>query len=187
VSAQVPQVPFIMNMHTVNMTNVGTGGTQMLEIRITDWSTAAQRQALLDTVTSSPGMKGQDQLLKAMSKQKAKGLIRLPGWQGPDPQNYKLGWELRYAWHEPLPEGGERIVVGVDRQMSMQEIMNQPRSYDYPFTFVEIHMPKTGKGTGKMTGLTQIKFDKKVNSIVLEQYSVGPVHLVDVTAEASKK
>ena len=118
VSAQVPQVPFIMNMHTVNMTNVGTGGTQMLEIRISGWSTAADRQKLLDTVTASPGMKGQDQLVKAMSKQKAKGLIRLPGWQGPDPQMYKIGWELRYAWPNRC-RNRERI-GRADRQMSMQ-------------------------------------------------------------------
>ena len=178
VSAQVPVVPFVMSAFAVNMTNAGTGGNHVLEIRITGWSTPAERQRLIDLAP-----KGQDNLLKAMSKEKSKGIIRIPGWQGPDPQNYKLGWDLRYTWHDPLPEGGERIVIGLDRQMSMAELWNQPRTVDYPFTFLEIHMPKQGKGQGRMTGFTQVKFDKKTNSIVMEQYSAGPVHLNEVTIE----
>ena len=178
VSAQVPQVPFVMTAFAVNMTNVGTGGNQVFEIRVTAWSTAAERQRLIDLAP-----KGQDDLLKAMSKEKPKGRIRIPGWQGPDPQNYRLGWDLRYTWHDPLPEGGERIVIGLDRQMSMAELWNQPRSVDYPFTFLEIHMPKEGKGQGRMTAFTQVKFDKKANQIVMEQYSAGPVHLNEVTIQ----
>jgi len=176
VSAQVAQVPFVMTAFAVNMTNAGTGGNQVFEIRVNSWSTAAERQRLIDLAP-----KGQDNLLKAMSKEKPKGIIRIPGWQGPDPQNYKLGWDLRYTWHDALPEGGERIVIGLDRQMSMAELWNQPRSVDYPFTFLEIHMPKQGKGQGRMMGFTQVKFDKKTNSIVMEQYSAGPVQLNEVT------
>jgi len=178
VSAQVPQVPFVMTAFGVNMTNAGTGGNQVFEIRINAWSTPAERQALIDLAP-----KGQDTLLKAMNKQKPKGIIRIPGWQGPDPQNYRLGWDLRYTWHDPLPEGGERIVIALDRQMSFWELQNRPRSSDYPFTFLEIHMPKEGKGQGRMTGFTQVKFDKKTNTIVFEQYSVGPVHLNEVTIQ----
>jgi hypothetical protein len=176
VLAQVAQVPFVMTAFAVNMTNNGTGGNQVFEIRVNSWSTAAERQRLIDLAP-----KGQDNLLKAMSKEKSKGIIRIPGWQGPDPQNYKLGWDLRYTWHDALPEGGERIVIGLDRQMSMAELWNQPRSVDYPFTFLEIHMPKQGKGQGRMMGFTQVKFDKKTNSIVMEQYSAGPVQLNEVT------
>ena len=117
VAAQVTQVPFVMHAFAVNMTNVGTGGNQVFEIRVNSWSTAAERQRLIDLAP-----KGQDNLLKAMSKEKSKGIIRIPGWQGPDPQNYKLGWDLRYTWHDALPEGGERIVIGLDRQMSMAEL-----------------------------------------------------------------
>ena len=179
VSAQVtPPLPFVMHAFGVNMTNAGTGGNQVFELRISGWSTAEERQRLIDTAA-----KGQDQLLRAMSKEKSKGIIRIPGWQGPDPQNYKLGWDLRYTWHDPLPEGGERIVIGLDRQMSLRELQNQPRSVDYPFTFLEIHMPKQGKGEGRMTALTQVKFDKKTNTIVMEQYSAGPVLLNEVTID----
>ena len=88
-----------------------------------------------------------------------KGRIRLPNWQGPDPNNYRLGWDLRYTWHEPLPEGGERIMIATDRYMSFWELRNQPRTVDYPFTFLEIRFPKEGKGEGRMALANQIRFD----------------------------
>ena len=181
VSAEVPAVPFVITTFAVNMTNAGTGGNQVFEIRVNGWSTPAERQRLIDLAP-----KGQNDVLKAMSKEKSKGIIRIPGWQGPDPQNYKLGWDLRYTWHDSLPEGGERIVLGLDRQMSMQELWNQPRSVDYPFTFLEIHMPKQGKGEGRMIAFAQVKFDKKANQIVMEQYSAGPVQLNEVTIQSKK-
>jgi hypothetical protein len=173
------RLPIRMRAFAVNMTNVLTGANGIFEIRVTNWSTAAQRERLITTMAE----KGQNALLSAMRKESIKGRIRIPGWQGPDPQNYRLGWDLRYAWHDSLPEGGERIVIGTDRYMSMWEIRNQPRTVDYPFTFIELHMPREGKGEGRMTAATQLQFDKKTKTISLEQYSAGTLHLNEITIE----
>ena len=54
--------------------------------------------------------KGPDALLSTLQTVPVKGRIRVPGWTGADPNNYRLGWDLGYTWHEPLLEGGERIV-----------------------------------------------------------------------------
>src|SRR5213076_1034886 len=83
----------------------------------------------------------------------------------------------RYAAQSTLPEGGDRIVIATDRQMSMWEVRDRPRIYDYPFMLIEIRIPKEGKGEGRMFGATQIRFDRKENQIVLEQYSAGEVRL----------
>jgi hypothetical protein len=179
VSGQVPEGPVRMRAFVVNMTNVRTGSNNVFEITLDQYSTAAERQDLIDTMTSG----GQNALLKKMQKIPIKGRIRIPGWVGPDPNNYRLGWDLRYAWRAPLEEGGTRFVLGTDRPMSMAEIRNQPRSVDYPFTFIEIHMPKEGKGEGRATGATQVIFDTKKNMIELERYSAGTVLLNEVTAE----
>jgi hypothetical protein len=127
--------------------------------------------------------KGQDALLSQLQKVPVKGRIRIPGWMGPDPNNYRLGWDLRYTWHEPLPDGGERMVIGTDRYMSMWEVRNQPRTVDYPFTLMEIRFPKEGKGEGRMAVATQFQFDKKKNMIELEQFSAGTVRLNEITVE----
>jgi len=185
VLADLPPPPFLMRSFAVNMTNVSVprGNAGVMEIRITGWSPAATRQRLIDTFLS----KGQDALLSALQKEKPKGRLRLPNWQGPDPQNYRLGWDIRYAALSKYDDGSDRIVIATDRQMSMWEVANRPRSYDYPFTLIEIRIPKEGKGEGRAFGATQILFDKKKNQIVLEQYSAGEIRLNEITVEATKK
>jgi hypothetical protein len=179
--AQTPAVPFTMRAFVVNMTNVSVprGNAGIMQIRITGWSPEATRERLISTFLD----KGQDALLSAMQKERSKGRISLPNWQGPDPQNYRLGWDLRYTAHDTLPDGSERIVIATDRQMSMWEVRNQPRTYDYPFVLIEIRIPKEGKGEGRMFGATQIKFDKKQKQIVLEQYSAGEIRLNEITID----
>jgi hypothetical protein len=178
-SAQVPPVPIRMRAFAVNMTNVATGANGILEIIVDRWSTQAERQQLITTMLE----KGQDKLLDALQKVPVKGRIRLPNWQGPDPNNYRLGWDLRYTWHETLPDGGERMMIATDRYMSFWELRNQPRTVDYPFTFIEIRFPKEGKGEGRLALANQISFNKKKNVIELEQYSAGDVRLNEITVE----
>jgi hypothetical protein len=179
--ADVPQVPFTMRAFAINMTNVSVprGNAGVMQIRITGWSPPATRERLISTFLD----KGQDALLSAMQKERSKGRLSMPNWQGPDPQNYRLGWDIRYAAHDTLPDGSERIVIATDRQMSMWEVRDRPRSFDYPFTLIEIRLPKEGKGEGRAFGATQIQFDKKKNQIVLEQYSAGDIRLNEITID----
>lgn len=176
--AELPAAPFTMRAFGVNMTNVNIprGNAGVIQIRINGWSSEAERKQLITTMLD----KGQDALLSALQKVKPKGRISLPNWQGPDPQNYRLGWDLQYTWHAPLPDGGDRIVIATDRHMSMMEVREQPRTVDYPFTLLEIRIPKGGKGEGRLFGATKIDFDKKKNQIVLEQYSAGDVRLNEI-------
>jgi hypothetical protein len=179
--ADAPPVPFTMRAFAVNMTNVSVprGNAGVMQIRITGWSPPATRERLISTFLD----KGQDALLSAMQKEPSKGRLSMPNWQGPDPQNYRLGWDIRYAAHDTLPDGSERIVIATDRQMSMWEVRERPRSFDYPFTLIEIRLPKEGKGEGRAFGATQIQFDKKKNQIVLEQYSAGDIRLNEITID----
>ncbi len=176
-----PQVslpaPIRMNAFGVNMSNIGTGATGMIDIRINHWSTAAERESIITTMVD----KGQDALLRVLEKMPSKGRLSFPGHLGPDPNNMRLGWDLRYAWTTPDPEGGHRIIVALDRYMSFWEIRNQPRTVDYPFTLIEIHMNRDGKGEGKMAYATKITFDKKKKNIELENYSTEPVRLNEIT------
>jgi cyanate lyase len=175
-SAEVT-LPIRMRAFAVNMSNNLTGANGILQITLDQWSTEEERARLLQTVP-----KGQDDLIRALQKAPVKGRINIPGWQGPDPQNYRLGWNLRYAWHEPLPDGGDRIVVATDRQMSFRETVNNPRTTDYPFLLIQIHV-KDGKGEGKMVPFTQIGFDKKKNTMIIESYGTEPVRLNEITVE----
>jgi hypothetical protein len=169
-------LPLKMTAWAINMSNTATGANGIVEIRVTKWSTPDERQGLIGIFLD----KGQDGLLKALEKIDAHGRIRLPGAMGPGRASSQatLGNDLRYAWHTKLPDGGDRIVIGTDRYISFPEQANQPRTIDYPFTFIQIHLPKGGgEGEGKLAYATKLTFDKKKNVVEMENYGTEPVRL----------
>ena len=173
-------LPLRMTAFAVNMSNVASGKTTaVMDIRITRWSTQKQREDLITTATE----KGQDALLRALQKMPDHGRISIPGWQGADPHNARLGWVLHYAYETPGEDGGYRIGIATDRYIGMWEARNQPRTIDYPFSLIEIRMGKDGKGVGKMAVATKIDYDKKKKQLVLENYSSEPVRLNEVKIE----
>jgi hypothetical protein len=157
----------------VNMSNIGTGANAVVDIRIDSWSTPEERQHLITTALE----KGQDALLRELQRAKVHGRWRIPGIMGRDPHQLGLGHDIRYAWQEPLPEGGRRIALATDRYIGFAEARNQPRSMDYPFTLMEIRVNKAGEGEGKMAVATKITYDKKKQTMVLENYASEPVRL----------
>ena len=172
-------VPFSLRAFAVNMSNIGPGSAGVIEFKVEKWSTAAERDKVITTMVE----KGPNELLNVLQDLPSKGRMRFPNYMGPDPSNWRLGWDIRYTWNTPLPEGGNRIILGLDRYMSFQEVRNQPRTVDYPFTLIEVHLNKDGKGQGKMAYATRITFDKDKKQVELENYSSEPVRLNEVTLE----
>jgi hypothetical protein len=160
----------------VNMSNIATGSTAVVQINIDKWSTPEERERLITTMLE----KGGDALLRELQKAPVKGRFRIPSARRPDPHQLALGHDIRYTWQTQLPEGGRRIVFVTDRYISFQEARNQPRSIDYPFTLVEIRVDKEGKGQGKAAVATKISFDKAKKQVELENYSTEPVRLNEV-------
>jgi hypothetical protein len=160
----------------VNMSNIGTGSTADVEFDIERWSTDSDRTKLISVMKE----KGADALLEALRNQPSHGRMRFPAWQGPDPYNARLGWDIRYASERRDDEGGRRIVLALDRYLSFWEVANRPRTIDYPFTFVEIRVGKDGRGEGKLSIATRVDFNDKTNTIELETYASEPVRLQQV-------
>ena len=179
VRAQTAGEPIRLSAWAVSMANVATGANAVIDIRINKWSTEQERTKLISTLVD----KGQDKLLDVLRDLPEKGRISIPGRQGPDPNQTRLGWNLRYTMKTPLEDGGTRILIATDRYMTFAEVRNRPRTYDYPFTFLEIHLKQYGTGEGKMAVATQLQFDKKKNTIVFENYSTEPVRLTNVKVE----
>jgi hypothetical protein len=172
-------LPLRLSAFGVSMSTVATGKTAVFDIRITRWSTQADREKLITTAVE----KGQDALLRELQRMPDHGRISIPGWIGPDPHNARLGWELRYAFNTPGEDGGQRIGIATDRYIGMWEARNQPRTMDYPFSLIEIRLDKSGKGVGKMAVATKIEFDKNKKQLVLENYSSEPLRLNEVKIE----
>src|SRR3954462_9817442 len=99
-AAQTNQDKLEISAFAVNMSNIGTGGSQVVQITINSWSSADERKRLIDTMIE----KGQDALLRALQKTPSHGRFSIPGLRGPDPHNLRLGYDLHYTWQTELPE-----------------------------------------------------------------------------------
>jgi hypothetical protein len=173
-----------INGWALNMSNIATGANQMIRVNVERWSSPSQRQQLIDVFLA----KKQDGLVSALEKQPEMGRFNFPGYMGPDPNNVmRLGTDIRYAMNFPGEDGGRRIVIITPRVIGFREQVNQPRTVDYPFTLFEMRFNSAGKGEGKMAYATQIMFDKKKNTIELENYSSEPVRLNNLELEVRKK
>lgn len=172
-----------INGWALNMSNMATGANQTIQINIDGWSNPSQRQHLIDTFME----KKQDGLLRELEKQPELGRFRFPGFMGPDPNNImRLGTDIRYAMSHPGEDGGRRIVIITPRVIGFREARNQPRTVDYPFTLFEMRFDKAGQGEGRMAYATQIRFDKKSNSVELENFASEPVRLNRLRLEVRK-
>ena len=154
----------------VNVSTVGRTGEGRVEIVINRWSTEAECDRLLSALLE----KGPEKLLSALQDTKRVGYIRTPS---------SIGYDLRFARRTPGEDGGEQIALATDRRISFWEATNRPRSFDYPFTVIELHIDRDGQGEGKMSVATKITADKDHNTVVLEDYANQPVMLNDVKRE----
>ncbi len=158
----------------LNFSNIATGATQRIQIVINNWSTLETRKRLILMFLKD----GQDGLLEALQDMPAIGRWNFPGYMGPDPDNiYRLGTPIRFALSQPLPDGGQRIVIMTDRVIGFREQLNQPRTMDYPFTLMEMRFDRNGEGQGKMAWYTRINFDEEKNNIEIENFGSEPVRL----------
>ena len=166
-SPQIEDAPARFAAFAVNM-NRGAAGS--VEVVINRWSSDADRDRLMSVMFD----KGQERLLQELQKMPRMGYIRTPG---------RIGWDIHFAAHVPAKDGGERIVLVTDRHMGFREVANRHRSVDYPFTIIELNMPKSGDGDGKITVATRIIPDKGGRIVTLENYDIQPVLLTKVTRE----
>jgi len=166
-SAQTMGSPERYSAAAININN-GRAGT--IDITVNRWSTDKQRDALMAVAMQ----KGPAKLLDALQDMPVMGHFGAPG---------SLSWDIHFARKMPLPDGGERVVLITDRRIGFWEAANQPRSIDYPFTFIDIRLNRDGEGEGKMSIATKVIYDKKDNMISLENFQTSPVLLNNVRRE----
>ena len=157
-----------------NMSGVGRQGViGPVDITLERYSTDDERNRFLAVLTE----RGPDALLQAFQKAPSIGRLGAPG---------RIGYEIRYAAELPGEDGGRSIVIATDRRMSFLEAANRPRTVDYPFTVVQMNLDKAGKGEGRASIYAKIEVDKEHNAIVLEDFGIQPVTLMNVKASPRK-
>jgi hypothetical protein len=166
-SAQTGDTPARFIANAVDL-NRGAAGT--VEFVVNRWSSGADHDRLMEVMFD----KGPERLLDTLRNMPRLGYIRRPG---------SIGWEIRFARRMPAADGGERITIITDRRMSFREVANRPRSFDYPFTVIELSLQKNGEGDGNVTLATRITGDKHNRVMTLENFDIQPIMLTRVTRE----
>ena len=154
----------------VNMAPMTATFTTPVDITIDRWSTDAERDRMFSALAEA----GPEKLLETVQKLPTVGRIRTPD---------SLGYDLHYARRTLTGDGAERVVIVTDRPIGFWEAANRPRVSDYPFTVIELHVPPSSKGEGKISVATKITFDKDTKTIMLENYAAQPVMLSEVRRE----
>ena len=144
-------------------------GQQVVEITINRWSPNAERERLVTLLQE----KGPGELLKQLQKNKPLGRIRTPD---------SIGYDLRYAQQTPSEDGGRTLVIATDRPIGFWEATQRPRSFDYPFTVIQMKLDRDGHGSGTLSYATRI-IARGNNVIELEDFATQPIMLNNIKAE----
>jgi hypothetical protein len=170
-SAQTHNTP---ERFTALAVNTERGGSGTVEIVVNRSSTEGERDRLLQALMDN----GPEKLLDVLQDMPRVGYIRTPE---------STGYDIHYARRAPLPDGGERVVLVTDRRIGFWEASSRPRSIDYPFTVIELHLNADGEGEGKLSLAAKITADKENKIVTIENYSSQPVLLQSVKREKASQ
>ncbi len=136
-----------------------------LEISIERYTTVAERE----TMQAAYDKRKQDGLLDTLQRAPRVGIFRVPG---------NLSWDIKYAFKYKGRDNLNRIVLLTDRNVSFAEASGRPRSYDYPFTVIQMRVDDSGIGEGEINVAAAVAIEGK--NIAIEEYLDRPVRLTKV-------
>ena len=142
----------------------------LLQVRVTRWSTDADRDAL----TAALMAEGQHGVIDALKKMPAAGVVRTPG---------TAGYTFRYARRIQDANGDERLLMIIDRPIGFAEFRQGWQTVDYPFTIVQMTIDAEGNGSGQLMGATRLSADSATGDIAFEHYNATPQLLQGVRRE----
>jgi hypothetical protein len=171
-----PPAPEEYSGTTVNMT---PGAGTAVSIQVLRWSADADREKIVSTLTAPPAAadKGQPDLTRSLQELPTVGYI----WTGGS-----LGYSLKYAHRQTMPDGSEQVVVVTDRPLGSWDRTGPWKASagggatDHPFTVVEVRVNRAGDGQGKMSLSTPFAVDDKTKALGLVNYGAAATLLKDV-------
>lgn len=169
------EVPETFTATTANMHPEGTD----LRINILNWSGDAEREAVIDVLTSAEAEAGGESDLEA--------LLELPTHGSVWPGGSSLGYSVKYAHRATTADGGERLTFVTGRRLGKfgrdpWTPAGTPDGALRPFTVIEIRLDANGDGAGTMSPAADVAFDAATHTAGLVNYEDAPTLL-----EAAKR
>jgi hypothetical protein len=142
-------------------------GAGRLQIRITRWSTDAERTRLFETLKT----KGSRAALEMLQDNRSVGTIKTPD---------TLAYDLRFAHQAKTADGGRRIMIATDRPVGFWEDWHRARTTEYPFLVVQMQFGPEGRGSGTLADFAKLR--AYANTLELETFTIAPIMLKDIEA-----
>jgi hypothetical protein len=149
---------------TATLVSMSGGGTSPVVIHIDHYTSDQER----DKLQSILAAKGPDALRDALWDLES-GYIRVSGG---------LGYPIAVARSHPEANGGRVVRIMIDRPLSFRELANGARSADYPFSYIEMHLDKSGKGEGTMIPAARVTLTG--GTVDIEAFGPVPWRLLNI-------
>jgi hypothetical protein len=79
---------------------------------------------------------------------------------------------------------GKRLIILFERWLEPFEVRFATRSQNYPFTYIELTMSNSGKGSGQMIGAAKVFVDDDdPDTLTVENFGTYPLRLLNVEME----
>jgi hypothetical protein len=156
-------------------TVVGIGGrlgvrTRQITIKANPYKPPNQVRELNDAL----GRGGQDELLRALSGMDA-GRIQV---------GTGIGVTANAIIADPWGEGGTKLTVFYQRNISFYEMRYGARSENYPIGYAEIFIDQNGRGQGTLIPAARVRL-RDGNTWEVEDFGVLPARLMGLRARGS--
>jgi hypothetical protein len=166
-------------MGTSNPPILPRGRTAVLDINITRWTTEEERENLFDELAEG----GQRSLTRALARQDQTGWVRVTGPTGSGRVTAFPSERLRYAREMRNETGERRIILALDRPLSLYETTNRPRWRSHDITIFVIDFDSEGNGVGQLAIGVRMDLDAETDTLTIENFGTEPVRLTNVRVE----
>ncbi|HEY0079258.1 MAG TPA: hypothetical protein VGB73_11635 [Pyrinomonadaceae bacterium] len=160
---------------TINGTVVGIGGrfagrTRPFTLIVNSYTSPGQVRELNDALRDG----GQDGLLRALSGMNA-GRIQV---------GTGVGLPVSAIIADPWNEGGTRLTVFYERNVSFYELRYGARSENYRVGYAEIFLDRNGRGQGTFIPAARVRL-RDGNTWEVEDFGVFPARLMGLRASGN--
>ena len=173
-AAGASQAGYVPERFTAQAVNRGetTATPSRVELRVDRWSTDGEKTRLARTLREG----GDDAFVSALETLEPLGQIRAP---------MTFPVEVRYAWQDPLPDGGRRVILIADRAVMVWREAMHLRGTER-FTVIELRLPPDGEGEGKIAIGSRVGVNRSRDVVELTDYDAEPLRLIDVRATPAR-
>jgi hypothetical protein len=174
---------------------IGASSDTALTIELLRWSTDAERAPLLAALAAPPpppatppaagggrgargGRGGRGAAPPLSQAARLTGAITAAPTVGFVWGDGPTGYAIKYAWHSPVTNGYERVVLATERRIGAHQPSWPPASRaaaDAEFTIIEMRLDAKGTGEGKTSLTADVGLDVTANTLALEVYDTAPL------------